>query len=442
MDKKLKALLEKKKQLVADARAILDVAGENDLTDEQQAEFDALQAKITATSSHIEKYQALIAEENATAAINVETPVTEKAQAKADAPQQITVGETNHKPFASLAEQLMAIQEAGSPGGSVDPRLSNAAVSGASVGVPSDGGFLVQQDHASAILDKTYSTGQILPRVRRVPISANSNGLVVNAVDETSRATGSRLGGVQAYWAGEGEQPTSKKMKFRQINLKLKKLIGLSYMTDELLADAAAMENIVMDGFASEIAFMVEEAILNGGGAYDPAGILGANATVTVAKETGQDADTVIFSNISKMWARLWNRSRANAVWIINQDVLPELDKLSLPIGTAGTPMYQQPSGLADEPYGRLKGRPVLESEHSATLGDLNDIALIDPSQYILIDKGGAKQDVSIHVRFDYDEAAFRIVYRVDGQPIWNSALTPFKGANTVSPYINLAARA
>ena len=48
---------------------------------------------------------------------------------------------------------------------------------------------------------------------------------------------------------------------------------------------------------------------------------------------------------------------------------------------------------------------------------------------------------VSIHVKFVYDETAFRFVMRVDGQPIWNSDITPYKGAATVGPFIALETR-
>ena len=41
-----------------------------------------------------------------------------------------------------------------------------------------------------------------------------------------------------------------------------------------------------------------------------------------------------------------------------------------------------------------------------------------------------------------YGERAFRWMYRVNGRPKWKSALTPFKGSNTQSPYITLATRA
>jgi hypothetical protein len=49
---------------------------------------------------------------------------------------------------------------------------------------------------------------------------------------------------------------------------------------------------------------------------------------------------------------------------------------------------------------------------------------------------------VSVHVRFLYDEQVFKFTYRVDGQPIWSSALTPFKGSNTLSPFVALQTRA
>jgi len=34
---------------------------------------------------------------------------------------------------------------------------------------------------------------------------------------------------------------------------------------------------------------------------------------------------------------------------------------------------------------------------------------------------------------------AFRVTWRVDGKPAWVSALTPFKGSNTQSPFVAIA---
>jgi len=59
----------------------------------------------------------------------------------------------------------------------------------------------------------------------------------------------------------------------------------------------------------------------------------------------------------------------------------------------------------------------------------------------VLVDKGAAQQQSSIHVRFLYDEMVFRIIYRVDGAPTWHSSLTPYKGSAVKSPFITLASR-
>ena len=129
-------------------------------------------------------------------------------------------------------------------------------------------------------------------------------------------------------------------------------------------------------------------------------------------------------------------------VWLVNQDVTPQLHQLNLPVGTGGALVYMPPGGLSQSPYGTLYGRPVLESEYCSTLGTVGDIILFSPSQYQMIDKGGVQSAMSIHVRFIYDEQVFRFVYRIDGKPLWHQPLTPYQGTNTQSPFVTLATRA
>jgi hypothetical protein len=47
-----------------------------------------------------------------------------------------------------------------------------------------------------------------------------------------------------------------------------------------------------------------------------------------------------------------------------------------------------------------------------------------------------------MHVKFEEGETAFRFTYRTNGQPLWESALTPKNGTNTVAPFVVLAERA
>lgn len=345
--------------------------------------------------------------------------------------------------FSSFGEQLSAVMNAARSGGQVDPRLYNAA-SGLNETVPSDGGFLVQQDFATEILKDTFETGILASRCRRIPISGNANSLKINGVDETSRAS-TRYGGIVGYWEEEAALKTATKPKFRKIELNLKKLIGLCYATDELLNDAAALEGIIRQGFVSEFGFLLDDAIINGTGAGQPLGILNAGCLVSVAKEAGQKAATVIAENVINMYSRIFAQSRPNAVWLINQNIEPQLFTMSIAVGTGGVPIYMPAGGLSAQPYATLLGRPIIAIEQAATLGTQGDIIFADlQGGYLLAEKGGIQSDMSIHVRFIYDESVFRFVLRVDGQPIRAAALTPYKGGTsyTQSHFVVLDTRA
>ena len=314
---------------------------------------------------------------------------------------------------------------------------------GLNEGLGAEGGFLVDTDRQSGILQRVYDVGELLRRVDMVGISANSNGMTFNAVNETSRADGSRRGGIRAYWTAEGGTKTASQPAFRQLELKLRKVVGLVYATDELLQDANALESWIMQNLPEELRFVVEDAIINGTGTGMPQGLIGSAARVLVAKETGQGADTIVTANIVKMWSRMWAPSRRNAIWLINQDCEPQLMQMSLAVGTGGAALYFPPGGLSAAPYATLLGRPVIAHESQPALGNQADVMLLDPREYQMIEKGGVQSASSIHVQFTADETVFRFVYRCDGAPKWNSALTPKSGSgNTLSPYVILAERA
>jgi HK97 family phage major capsid protein len=141
------------------------------------------------------------------------------------------------------------------------------------------------------------------------------------------------------------------------------------------------------------------------------------------------------------MWSRLWAPCRANAVWLLNQDVEPQLHTMTLGGTNANLPTYLPPGGLSGKMYATLIGRPVLPVEWCATLGTVGDIILADLRHYVTITRGMIESAMSIHLRFDYDESSFRFIFRVDGQPWWASALTPYKGSSTQSCFVTLETR-
>ena len=428
-------LMQEKADLVAKGKAVLDLAETEgrDLSAEDTAALDAIDVRMAELGPQLASVEAQRERERTMpGAVASPDPIAERAT------------------FKTWGEQLQAVVRAAS--GQIDPRLTRVngdggimAATGMSEGIPADGGFLVQIDFASELLQRTYDSGLVAGRCRRIPISANSNGLKINGINETSRADGSRWGGILAYWKAEAAAKSATAPKFRQIELNLKKLIGLCYATDELLQDASALGAIISEAFASEFAFKIDDAVIEGTGAGQPLGILNSGALVTQAAEGGQLARTVVPQNIVQMWSRMDARSKANAVWFINADVTPQLYLMSLAVGTGGAPVFMPPGGLSAAPYGSLLGKPVLEIEQCSTLGTVGDIILADMSQYLLIDKGGIEGASSIHLKFNYDETVFRFVYRVDGQPTWAAAVTPFKNAATtrpVSPWVALATRA
>ena len=341
--------------------------------------------------------------------------------------------------FGSLGEQMGAIMQAGMPGGKIDPRLYNAT--GLNETTPSDGGFLIQTDFSSEILKQVWQTSKVANLCRKVPITGNANSTVINGVDETSRATGSRYGGVRGYWVEEAGEKTASKPKFRRIELNLKKLVGLCYATDEMLSDAGQLEGIIRESFVSEFGFLLDDAIINGTGAGQPLGILNSSALVTIAQETSQGAKTIVPLNVLKMWSALFADSRASAVWLINQELEPYLHSMRWTDSNSIWPVYLPPGGFSNSPYGTLFGRPVMPIEQCQAPDTKGDFYLADfANGYVLAEKGGIQSDMSIHVRFIYDESVFRFVMRVDGQPVRASALSPFKGtANSLSHFVVLA---
>ena len=133
-------------------------------------------------------------------AARLEKPV-EPAKTREKKTPDVDVGIDNRSRdrFASFGQQLMAVKEACRPTGTIDPRLFRSAATGLGESIPSDGGFLVQQDFSSELLADVFQTGILAQRCRRVQISSNANSIKLNGVDETSRAS-TRWGGIVGYW--------------------------------------------------------------------------------------------------------------------------------------------------------------------------------------------------------------------------------------------------
>lgn len=427
----------KRDDLIHKAEEITAVAeGESrEVTKEEHRAFEDLMAQSAQIDQRIEREERII---NAKA----------KAERSHQTPTKPDLGKEYAQygqpvKFRSFGEQMQSVARKALDPHYDDPRLEVRVPMGMGEGLGSDGGFLVQTDFSTELLRQAYETGQVASRCKKISLSSNANSIKIAAVDETSRIDGSRWGGVASAWTAEAGTKTPSMPQLREINLVLHKLTAAAYATDELLADASALESLLMTAFAEEIAFRLDNAIIRGSGAGQPLGILASPALVTVAAEGGQPIDTVVTENLVNMYSRLHAGNRRSAVWFINQNVEPQLMQMSLAVGAGGTLTYMPPGGLSQQPYATLFGLPVIPIEQASSIGDVGDVILADMSQYLLVDKGGMQAASSIHVRFLNDESTFRFVYRVAGEPTWSAPKTPFLGgANfTTSPFVTLAAR-
>jgi len=410
--------------------------GGRDFTDDEKKEYDAAEKEFYRLKAAKEQQEKLNAMQN-----DIPKEPAPKAHEPASnsnaSVHNIHAGDdlSTEKPYKNLGGMLIDVIRAGkfNDGHAIDT-LKNAAL-GQNTEVGSDGGFLVPPNFMGNMMERVSEESNLASRVSEIQLS-QGNSVSIPGVNQTSRAAGYRYGGIQVYWVREGDSLTPKKSEFRNLELKLAKLAGLVYLTEEMMEDSAAVESWVNMAFPAEMAFTLDQAIYNGNGNGVPLGFLNSNALVTVARAT---ASQINYADVLAMWSRMPAKRMARAAWFITQQGLEQLAQMSLTVGTGGSTVYVPPGGASVEPYGTLFGRPVIPIEQAVALGTEGDISLCDMSDYIAITKGGLRKDASIHVQFLTDQMAFRFIRRVNGAPYTNVKLQS-KSSSTfyTSPYITL----
>jgi HK97 family phage major capsid protein len=433
MNKRL--LQQKKAAAVAAAKALNATAtAENrDLNAEELTQFDAHMKDAESLQANIERAEKL-------EAADVGVEVADDAK--------ITVTENVAKDpkggFNFVGEYMKAVYGAHAAqrnGTAIDKRLLiGAAAPGAGTfaneGSGGDGGFLIPPEFGKEIFQLSLGDNSFIDMTDKVIVSGNSMSF------PRDESTPWSTNGVNAYWQGEGKVGTTSKPNVTYEALRLKKLMALVPVSDEMLEDTNAMASYLPKKIGSAIQWKTNEAILFGTGAGLPQGAMNSGAVITVAKDSGQAASTLSAMNLANMIARLPEGSFGSAVWIINNDVLPSLFTLTL----GGFPIYM-PAGagvgaIQGSPYGSLLGRPVIVSQHANTFSSAGDVMLVDLSYYQTITKAsGVQTATSMHLYFDADATAFRTTFRVDGQSKISKAIDPAKGTAKLSPFVQLGAR-
>ena len=453
--KNLNQLRAESTRLQQQAQALIEQADDQGrhMTDEEKLEFDGLIAQADAyEKDYIDQFEAdqkaarrLLLEERrqgidrSPSALNTFTQgpmarLTHLHDRILDDPK---------RGFTSMGEFFSVVYQAALPGrGLFDERLLKMqAATGMNQGDLTQGGALVPPSFSQQILDLVNGSPENLMQYTQNFTIVGESLTIPVAGDSIGP---SRYGGTQAYWVAEGELKTPSFPRLRQIKLEPEELAVVVYATDKLLRNAPALDQYIRRSASEAILWQMNNAILFGTGVGQPLGIMNSPALITVPAE-GAQSEPLVLENINNMYARLHPRAEQGARWFINKDVEPALETLNLQLGTSGFPVFiASPNGwpnVAEAPQRRLKGLPLHTVEYCQTLGTVGDIILANLGFVALGIQGGLEEDISIHVRFLWDETAFRFTFRADAEPMLTTPLTPFHGTNTLSAYIALASR-
>lgn len=340
--------------------------------------------------------------------------------------------------FKSGPEFMRAVMAAGQ-GRAMDSRLEHLAAVGSDENRGNSdplGGFLIPEGFSPNLLELGFEGDPTANLTTAIPMDAPSVTLPARVDKNHSTSV---TGGFQVYRGNQASEMKSSKGEFEDVTLKASYLTGLCYATDALLNDSPiSFAAIIANSWQQEMGNKMFDEKINGTGVGEFEGILNSPALVSVAKESGQAADTINGTNIVNMRSRCYGYN--NAVWLANHDTIPQLAKAHLP-GTNSDHGVFYPSLQAGVPD-MLMGRPIFFTEYASKLGDKGDLMLVDWSQYLMGNYQGPQQASSMHVRFTANEQAFRITARNDARCWWRSALTPKKSSATLSPLVTLAARA
>lgn len=429
MKKKLQTMLSAKNQRKADL--IKSIEGS-----ESVEEIKRFSAELDTVNGEIRDLEGMLADipdetEARTAAVTAPEIVKTQAEEERKAPAEVKTDDS--KVYRSFGEQLIDIKKA-ALGYGPSPALEKVqrSILGMNTQTGADGGYAIQVDFANRIFDSIVEQSEILSRIDRYQVSANANEVFVTMVNETT--TENVFGGIKAYVVEEGAQIPTTKPALRQFRLGLKKIAALAYVTDEQMRDAQFTGSLLERGFALAIARLREKMVIDN--------VVANGGTTIIAKESGQDAASVVGKNFLKMRNALISTSRRNAIWTMHPDVAAELPEMYLSGAHTDKFIYMPENGISVAGYDRLFGREIIESDYCSALGTKGDILYWNPFEYLEIFKGGVEAATSIHVAFDTAQMAFRAISYVNGMCKYDKGITLVNSQTQRASYVTLATRA
>jgi HK97 family phage major capsid protein len=311
-----------------------------------------------------------------------------------------------------------------------DDRLTKLNIRSASAGVPSAGGYSVPEELGGWLLDRSLENEIVRPRAQIFPMSTESRK--IPCFDTTDMSTG-YISGFRTQWLSELGTATVSTPQLRQIQLTAKKLAIYTAASRELMESGLDFDSQLSTAMVNASRWSLDNAFLSGGGAGQPLGILNSPCTIKITRTASGE---VSYSDIVNMYAKLLPGALAGAVWCASQTVLPQLmDAASrITVGTGGSyiPLVTHQNGQFT-----LLGLPLLITEKLPTLGNEGDVLLANFGYYAIGLRKELILEKSNAVSWATDAIDFRVILRIDGQPVFSVPVKDAKGT-LVSPFVVL----
>jgi HK97 family phage major capsid protein len=392
-----------------EARAIHAKAeAENrELNENEQKQFDGLMVEVNAFGTRIIRQEMLMNQE-----AGIKNPITGD-------PTQLATNRDGKPEYKNLGEMLCEIRY----------NRSNAESRLLAMGAGGTGGFLIPDQFKPDLLSLKPEEAIVRPRATVIPAGEPPDALIT--MPALSQGTAGVYAGVTVTWIGEGDTKPETTPVLEEVTLEPSEVAAHVIVTDKLLRNAAAASGIITKLLRDAVIGAEDYAFLRGNGTGKPQGVISATGTATVTRNTGA---TFLFADVANMLTKLQPDSLGNAVWVLNQSVMPKLIQM-VDVGNhtvwfAGDITKGIPPSLV--------GIPVHFTGRTPVLGTQGDVLLADFRYYLIKDGSGPFVDASPHVYFTTNKTVIKIFWNVDGDCWVKAPLTLEDATTTVSPYVVL----
>ena len=297
------------------------------------------------------------------------------------------------------------------------------------------GGIMVPEVLAAQLFDVALEDEIVRPRCTLYGMDADN--ITVPGFNSFNHTNGQMLGGITFQFLQEDVAATDQTGQMVEMQLQAKYLGAYTSASLRLVQTsnfAQALEKALRDA----IGWALDYYCLQGTGAGQPMGIINDSSTITIPKVVGQSADSVVYQNLTRMFARLYPGCVKNSAWLAHPSTIPYLTDL---YSTSSNPYIAVTGGPTNTQGFNILTRPVIITEKLPAVGDKGDICLVDLSQYVMGMRGNIILDISNSPKWYEHGVSFRCIVPFDGQGAWNAPITPAAG-DTLSWCVTLEERA